>query len=197
MAVCQAAGDQPSRHPPSPPAIRSSHSHDPPCHPHRHLACSLNYSIVCRIAADSLRRQRFLVGRQDLGRWQIARYRSALQIRTGHQVVYDRKSDAVIRSIHVAGTLSFATDRDTELNVGLIKIQPGNDASEDGFNCDAHPSPVDPTQPKPALPSVRRISPSLRNSQRRFACTISKAWTRKPAPRSFAAVAEWTCMALR
>ena len=61
------------------------------------------------------------------------------------------QSDDVIRSIHVAGTLTFAANRDTELNVGLIKIQPGDDASEDGFNCDAHPIEPDPKQPKAAL----------------------------------------------
>jgi len=59
-----------------------------------------------------------------------------VQVRAGHTVVYDVKSDAAIRSIHISGTLSFAADRDTRLNVGLIKIQPGDDASEDGFACD-------------------------------------------------------------
>ena len=61
-----------------------------------------------------------------------------VQVRAGHTVRYDVASDAVIRSIHVAGTLSFAPDRDTRLDVGLIKIQAGDDASEDGFDCDAH-----------------------------------------------------------
>src|SRR5262245_22924 len=42
-----------------------------------------------------------------------------VQIRTGHVVTYDVKSDRVIRSIHVAGTLTFARDRDTRLDVGL------------------------------------------------------------------------------
>ena len=74
-----------------------------------------------------------------------------VQIRAGHQVVYDLQSDDVFRSIHVAGTLTFAVDRNTELNVGLIKIQPGDDASEDGFNCDAHLTEPDPKSPKPAL----------------------------------------------
>jgi hypothetical protein len=74
-----------------------------------------------------------------------------VQVRAGHRVVYDRKYADVIRSIHVAGTLTFAADRDTELNVGLIKIQPGDDASENGFDCDAHMTDSDPTQPKPAL----------------------------------------------
>ena len=48
------------------------------------------------------------------------------------------QSDAAVRSIHVAGTLRFAPDRDTRLDVGLIKIQAGDDASENGFDCDAH-----------------------------------------------------------
>src|SRR5438128_1365441 len=61
-----------------------------------------------------------------------------VQIRSGHEVTYDVKSDLAIRSIHVAGALRFARDRDTRLDVGLIKIQAGEDASEDGFNCDAH-----------------------------------------------------------
>ncbi|MBP3953751.1 G8 domain-containing protein [Gemmata sp. G18] len=74
-----------------------------------------------------------------------------VQIRTGHAVTFDVKADAVIRSIHVAGTLTFARDRDTVLNVGLIKIQPGDDASEDGFDCDAHAPNPDPSKPKPAL----------------------------------------------
>src|ERR1051326_2530632 len=55
-------------------------------------------------------------------------------IREGHQVVYDVKSDAAIRAINIAGVLSFASDRDTQLNVGLIKIQPGENFSEDGFD---------------------------------------------------------------
>src|SRR5262249_38300837 len=74
-----------------------------------------------------------------------------VQVRAGHTVTYDVASDRVIRSIHVAGTLTFARDRDTRLDVGLIKIQAGDDASEDGFNCDAHPNRAEPTQDRPAL----------------------------------------------
>jgi uncharacterized protein (TIGR03067 family) len=74
-----------------------------------------------------------------------------VQVRAGHTVTYDLSSDRVIRSIHVAGTLTFARDRDTRLDVGLIKIQPGDDATEDGFNCDAHLKEPDPDKPRPAL----------------------------------------------
>lgn len=77
-----------------------------------------------------------------------------VQVRTGHKVTYDVSSDQAIRMIHVAGTLSFARDRSTRLDVGLIKVQPGDEATEDGFTCDAHadagPEP-DPKLPRAAL----------------------------------------------
>src|SRR5262245_1158159 len=72
-----------------------------------------------------------------------------VQIQTGHRVVYDLNKGPVIRSIHVAGTLTFARDRDTQLDVGLIKIQPGGEASEDGFDCDAHVMEADPKEARP------------------------------------------------
>jgi hypothetical protein len=83
-----------------------------------------------------------------------------VQIRAGHTVTYDVEplrgenespAPAVIRSIHVAGTLTFARDRNTVLSVGLIKIQPGDDASENGFDCDAHVPEPKPGTPRPAL----------------------------------------------
>jgi hypothetical protein len=74
-----------------------------------------------------------------------------VQVRQGHTILYDVKSESVLRSLHVAGTLSFATDRSTQLCAGLIKVQPGDDTSEDGFNCDAHAPEVPAGQPRPAL----------------------------------------------
>jgi hypothetical protein len=73
---------------------------------------------------------------------------SRVLVRTGHAVTYDAKSDAVVRGLNVSGSLVFATDRDTVLNVGLVKIQDGDAYSEDGFDCD-HAAPADPTRPKP------------------------------------------------
>ncbi len=61
-------------------------------------------------------------------------------VREGHTVTYDAKSDAVIRGINVAGTFRFAADKDTVLNVGLIKVQAGDEYSEEGFDCD-HATP--------------------------------------------------------
>jgi hypothetical protein len=72
-------------------------------------------------------------------------------IRAGHTITYDAKADAVIRAINVAGTLAFAGDKDTVLNVGLIKIQPGEEYSEDGFDCDAHASKPEAGKSPPAL----------------------------------------------
>jgi len=72
-------------------------------------------------------------------------------IHEGHHVVYDVKSDQTIRAINVAGTLSFAPDKDTRLDVGLIKIQAGEEYSEEGFECEAHVGPADSGKPRPAL----------------------------------------------
>jgi hypothetical protein len=74
-----------------------------------------------------------------------------VQIRAGHRVVYDVDSDQALRVVHVAGTLTFSRDRNTRLEVGLLKIQPGDDVSEDGFNCDA----------KSADPDSKRVWPTL------------------------------------
>ncbi len=68
----------------------------------------------------------------------------------GHTVVYDANSDAVIRAINISGTLIFNTEKDTVLNVGLIKIQAGNEYSEEGFDCD-HAAPSESKGAPPAL----------------------------------------------
>jgi hypothetical protein len=76
---------------------------------------------------------------------------SRVLVRAGHRVTYDVASDAIIRAVNVAGTLSFAADKDTRLNVGLLKIQAGDEFSEHGFDCEAHLGNPDPGQPRPAL----------------------------------------------
>jgi hypothetical protein len=94
--------------------------------------------------------------------WEGAKVPTAgatVQIRPGHTVTYDLKSDRVIRSIHVAGVLTFARDQDTRLDVGLLKIQPGEEATEDGFDCDAHAAEPEPGTPRPALEVGTRDQP--------------------------------------
>jgi G8 domain-containing protein len=76
----------------------------------------------------------------DAGTWQggkIPGGGDGVQIRAEDRVVYDVCGNETLRSIHVAGTLSFATDRDTRLDVGLIRVQRCAEASENGFDCDA------------------------------------------------------------
>jgi hypothetical protein len=66
-------------------------------------------------------------------------------------VVYDIVSESPIRSIHVGGTLRFDPARNTRLDVGLIKIQDGDDASESGFDCERHAQPPAAGANRPAL----------------------------------------------
>jgi hypothetical protein len=96
-----------------------------------------------------------------------------VQVRAGHRVVYDLVSSQALRSIHVAGTLTFAADRDTRLDVGLIKIQAGDDASENGFDCDAHLRPPAPGAERPALEvgTPDRPIPAGRSALIRLAAT--------------------------
>src|SRR5690606_11667450 len=61
-------------------------------------------------------------------------------IRPGHRVVYGIESDEPIRSIHVAGTLSFAPDRDTRLTVGLLLIR-SPEAGADDFTVEPDTGP--------------------------------------------------------
>src|SRR5262249_51445432 len=72
-------------------------------------------------------------------------------VREGHQVVYDVKATQPLRSLTISGTLTFAHDRDTQLDVGLIKIQRGDDPSEEGFDCEAHAGPPKAGKPRAAL----------------------------------------------
>jgi hypothetical protein len=58
-----------------------------------------------------------------------------VKIMAGHDVEYDVESEAVIRSVHVAGRLNFSRDRDTRLDVGLIRIEAGDGVDETGFDC--------------------------------------------------------------
>ena len=76
-----------------------------------------------------------------------------VQIRPEHVVTYDVKAaeDLVIRSLHIAGTLTFASDKSTQLNVGLIKIEATDSTDEEGFDCDAHIEEADPSQPRASL----------------------------------------------
>ncbi len=68
-------------------------------------------------------------------------------VRPGHEVLYDVDSRVPVRMLHIQGRVVFARDRDTRLDVGLIKI--GGVATEDGANFMAQRAPV--PIPRPAL----------------------------------------------
>src|SRR6185312_2342153 len=76
-----------------------------------------------------------------------------VQIRPGHIVTFDTRIESPIRSIHIAGTLTFDPDRDVLLTVGLIKVQAGDDPSESGFEGHGHGSTAaaDHDRERPAL----------------------------------------------
>lgn len=75
----------------------------------------------------------------DAKTWQPARVPAAgdrVLVSRGTTVEYDVANKEVLRLIQVVGTLSFARDRDTELNVALLKVQNSDSCSESGFACD-------------------------------------------------------------
>ncbi|MBI4601706.1 MAG: G8 domain-containing protein [Planctomycetes bacterium] len=77
----------------------------------------------------------------DAATWEggrVPRAGDRVQVRPGHRVTYDVLSDGAFRMVHVAGVLTFARDRSTRLEVGLLRIEAGEEAAEDGFECDAH-----------------------------------------------------------
>jgi len=56
-------------------------------------------------------------------------------VQRDHQIVYDLDSKEVIRGIQISGKLTFASDRNTRLEVGLIRIEQLDHYCEDGFDC--------------------------------------------------------------
>lgn len=71
--------------------------------------------------------------------WSPARVPKAgdrVRIDRGTTVQYDVASKEVIRLLQVVGTLRFARDRNTELNVAILKVQASDECSESGFACD-------------------------------------------------------------
>src|ERR1043165_483737 len=77
----------------------------------------------------------------DAGTWSgnaVPAAGARVHIATGMTVLYDVRSEATLRAVYVSGTLSFAPDKNTQLNVGVLKVEPGDRPSEEGFDCEAH-----------------------------------------------------------
>src|SRR5262245_9885227 len=58
-----------------------------------------------------------------------------VQVKAGHTVTYDVESATALRMVQVAGTLTFSREKNTRLDVGLLRVTPGAECSEDGFDC--------------------------------------------------------------
>ncbi len=74
-----------------------------------------------------------------------------VQIRAGHTVTYDVDSSDAIRMLHVAGTLRFSKAKNTQLDIGLIKVEPGETMTEDGFDCHDEGPALPAGGPRPVL----------------------------------------------
>jgi hypothetical protein len=75
----------------------------------------------------------------DAKTWAPARKPKAgdrVLVSRGTRVLYDGVNADVVRLVQVAGTLKFARDRNTELNVGVLKVQNSSACCETGFACD-------------------------------------------------------------
>ncbi len=72
----------------------------------------------------------------------------------GTTVEYDVKQQAVMRLLQIVGTLDFARDRDTELNVGILTIQHTDECSEHGFACEFEGTMEGPTTSSEVWPSL-------------------------------------------
>ncbi len=81
-----------------------------------------------------------------------------VQVRAGDVVTYDVESPDALRMIHVAGTLAFSREKNTRLEVGLLRVTPGASCSEDGFDCHDD-APLEKGDTVPALEIGTREAP--------------------------------------
>lgn len=81
-----------------------------------------------------------------------------VQIRGGDTVTYDVESADALRMVHVAGTLTFSREKNTRMEVGLLRVTPGAACSEDGFDCHDN-APIPKGGAVPALEIGTREAP--------------------------------------
>lgn len=98
-------------------------------HSHSHTPHSLQFSI------RSVKNGNW----SDPRTWKPARVPTQgdrVLISRGTRVAFDVVQHEVVRLLQVVGTLEFARDRDTLLNVGILTIQHSDECSEHGFACE-------------------------------------------------------------
>lgn len=116
--------------------------------------------VLSLLAASASAAEHPLVMSKQSGAWsspetwdagRIPKSGDRVVIRRGHHVQYDVESRDVIRLVQIVGTLEFARDRNTRLEAGLITLTASEEPSEEGFDCHAHPAPLEEGQQRPAL----------------------------------------------
>jgi len=120
-----------------------------------------------------------------------------VQVRAGHVVTYDVNSSDALRMLHVAGTLTFSREVSTLLDVGLIKVEPVETTTEDGFKChDETPAPPAGTA-LPVLESGTPESPIPAGVKATIRLRHFKGTESGPCPPSSIAADAGKCMARR
>jgi hypothetical protein len=93
----------------------------------------------------------------DTSTWKPARVPGKgdrVLVSRGTFVEYDAKQKDVVRLLQIVGTLNFARDRDTELNVGILTVQHTDECSEHGFACEFEGADTGPKTPADEWPSL-------------------------------------------
>ncbi|GIW94668.1 MAG: hypothetical protein KatS3mg110_2709 [Pirellulaceae bacterium] len=125
------------------------------------FAAVVGYGAYCR--ANGEERADFSIHSVRDGRWsdpqtwqpqRVPGEGDRVLISRGTQVEYDVKSKEVIRLVQVVGTLRFAQDRDTELNVGLLVVAHHDQCHENGFACDFEGATAGPETPDGQWPTL-------------------------------------------
>lgn len=106
----------------------------------------------------------------------------------GTRIKYDLVSPEVIRLLQVVGRLEFSRSQNTELNVGVLKVQDSDTCTESGFACDfAHVNPKgEPNQAAqrqlPALIVGTRENPIPANVSARIRLHFLEGMDKQDAP---------------
>ena len=148
-------------------------------------------ALVCCAAGN--RRQEAPVGVRSArsGPWsspstweakQLPKAGDRVLIRTGHTVTYDVDSSETIRLLRIAGTLSFAPNKDTRLEVGLIRIQAGEDFSEEGFDCEMHLMTPPEGAVRPALEVGTQAAPVEAGKSARIRLVAQEGMDKETSP---------------
>jgi hypothetical protein len=74
--------------------------------------------------------------------------------------MYDVESREALRVVHVSGTLTFSREKNTLLEVGLLRVAPGETCSEDGFDCHDEAPSADGARPALEIGTAEKPIPA-------------------------------------